>query len=397
MVSNYCKTIFTSLTFLTTSFTTFTAANAHAATSDLTTRQAFVRSCAALPQIPSALKTNQERQAYAICHDVALTKNIITFAKSLESRFKRSEQTMPVPVINLVLQTQLIKMRNELRNSRTALEKIQLKNGEGLLIKPAEWQLDLDSDGAINTWEKYFFAIPKPGNQAFDFRMPSDDPHYYDSEYQLDAQIRLDQSDVLWALSYHYFAEGLVEILLSYRLTDLEFSEHMIELRDPAGMKRAGDLITKGLKISDALRVSVLAETDDDQEWINNPSQKNTVFPIRLDDDDFQVWKTMLGHLIPLFEGKTVLAKDSKAAGPIASAAGFCGEGKGLSVPHFFNNPARYPLELMNPEKRNLNCLKVDSNHPASGLFDFLEHYNGLAEKRGNSPMKFLRHFFWVN
>lgn len=366
-------------------------------TPDLSSSKGFASTCASLPKSVGQLRSNAERQAFAICRDVALVQQVTTFMQTEEKKWRAHSDLPKKNSLNKLIRLQLSHMRNELRASRLALEAVTLKEEKGLLLAPAQWQVDLNSDGELTTWERYFFAIPKPTIAPFGFRMPSHDPDYYAKDYQLNAQIRVDQSDVLWALSYHCFAESLVEIVLSYQLNDTRFHEKTIELRDPAGMKRAGQLLTKGLKISEQLRTSVLAETDSDQEWIANPKQKNSVFPQPLDDEDFQVWQSVLQHLIPLFEGKTVLAGDRKAGGFIAATAKLCPAGQGLSVPQFFNHPPRYPISQFQQNRYQDLCVPVNRQHKASGLLAFLEHYNLETARRGGDPMIYMRHFFWVN
>ena len=134
-----------------------------------------------------------------------------------------------------------------------------------------------------------------------------------------------------------------------------------------------------------------------DQEWIANPKQKNSMFPQPLDNEDFQVWQSVLQHLIPLFEGKTVLAGDRKAGGFIAATAKLCPAGQGLSVPQFFNHPPRYPISQFQQNRCQDLCVAVNRQHKASGLLAFLEHYNLETARRGGDPMIYMRHFFWVN
>ncbi|QBE64942.1 hypothetical protein [Pseudoduganella lutea] len=119
--------------------------------------------------------------------------------------------------------------------------------------------------------------------------MPSEDEDYYAREYNLDATVRIDQTDILWGLSYHYYVEALVEVLLSYQYQrDAGTrSDQVIRLAHPENMRRARDLIVTGLKTSEKMRLSAMAETDDDMEWLGNPRQAGSAFPVPLDDADF--------------------------------------------------------------------------------------------------------------
>ncbi len=373
-----------------------TAAVAAPSEPDLSSVEGFAATCAALPRAAAQLKTVQQRQAFAICRDVELVQDIATFMASAEQKYKGAEK-MPDALVKQIVRDKLTHVRDELRTVRLVLEKLKLGKHDGLLIVPANWQLDLNGDAEIKTWERYFFAIPKRGHRPFRFSMPNNEPAYYQDEYQLDASVRIDQSDIAWTLSYHYFAEALVETVLSYTLNSQAFGPHAIELVDPAGMKRANRLMVRGFQTSEAMRRAVLAEKDDDHEWIANINQKSSVFPLPLDEQDFKVWGTVLGYVIPLFEGKTLLVPDPKAGGLLGSASKICAEGQGLNVTRFYRNPPRYPLEQINQDYFSSMCERVDKAHPASGLFTFMLSYGQRAENQQGAGMLFLRHLLWVN
>jgi len=363
---------------------------------DLSTEALFRDSCAALPRTAAALSTSAQRQAFAICRDVELVQNISTFLVQAEKKYKGAEKLSDAAAKEM-LRAQLTHMRDELRSVRLVLEKLKLGKDDGLTIKPAAWQLDLNGDAETKTWEKYFFAIPKRGHRPMRLGMPSNEPDYYQAEYQLDAAVHIDQSDIAWALSYHYFAEALVETVLSYTLNEQSMQRHAIELVDPAGMKRANALMVRGFKTSEAMRRSVLAEKDDHLEWIGNVSQKSSVFPLPLDGEDFKVWGTVMGYVIPLFEGRTLLVPNPKAGGMLGFASKMCPSGQGLNVTRFYSKPPRYPVEQFNQDYVSSLCERVDKAHPASGLFDFMLAYGQRAESEQGAGMLFLRQLLWVN
>jgi hypothetical protein len=363
---------------------------------DLASGEGFRATCAALPRAAAALKTNGQRQAFAICRDVELVRNVTSFVTSAERKFSGAEKLSDAE-IKQQLRAQLTHMRDELRTVRWVLEKLKLGKNDGLLITPATWQLDLNGDAETKTWERYFFAIPQRGHQALRFGLPNNDPDYYKNEYQLDASVRIDQSDIAWTLSYHYFAESLMETVLAYTLNSQNFGRHAIELVDASGMKRANQLMVRGFQTSEAMRRAVLAEKDDDHEWIGNANQKSSVFPLPLDAEDFKVWGTALGFVTPLFEGKTLLVPDPKAGGLLGSASKVCPAGYGLNVTRFYNNPPRYPMEQIDQAFFSRMCERVDKAHPASGLFDFIVAYGQRAENETGAGMQFLRQLLWVN
>ena len=240
-----------------------------------------------------------------------------------------------------------------------------------------------------------FFAIPKRGAQEFKFGMPSNDMAYYEEQYQLDASFRVDQSDVLWALSYHQFAEGLIELVLAHQINFSSAEKGFLELRDPLALLRAHQLIGAGIANSSALRRSLLAETDDKDEWIANPLQKNSVFPMELTQQSFDTWERFLNELAPLWAGKTLLVVDEKAGGLLGELAKQCPKDSGFNVASMFKKPARYPGADGAMLK---SCARVDDKHPASGLITML---NQAIEEEGKNPqtpeLGFVRYLYWVN
>ena len=167
----------------------------------------------------------------------------------------------------------------------------------------------------------------------------------------------------------------------------------MVELRDPLALLRAHQLIGAGIANSSALRASLLTETDDQKEWIPNPQQKNTVFPLLLTQQSFDFWGRFLNEFALLWAGKTVLVVDEKAGGMLGDIAKQCPKGQGFDVAAMFNKPARYPLA----ENAMLKaCKPVDSRRPASGLITLLGQV--LENENPQSPeMSFVRYLYWVN
>ena len=359
---------------------------------DLATKEGLATTCAALPADSRALKNNAERQAFAVCNDIALLRQIIRWIKEGMKEFNRD----PNPdTLRTELRKKFTYVRDQLKKVRTLLASLKLTPGEGLMLAPGEWQLHLDGDGTIETWERFFFAFPQRGVHSFGFNMRSDDPPYYQQQYQLDARFKIDQSDVFWALAYHQFAEGLMELLLAHQVNFGAKGDESIELRDPAALLRSHLLILEGVASSRALRRSLLAETDDKDEWIPNPHQKYTVFPLELDQQAYDTWERFLLEFSPLWAGKTLLVVEQNAGGMLGEVAKRCPPGQGLNVATLFLKPARFPLAM---DAARSACVTVDSKHPASGLVTML---NQAAERGRANPQipewHFVRYLYWVN
>lgn len=359
---------------------------------DLSTKEGMVSTCAAIPADARALKNNAERQAFVVCRDIALLQQIIRWGKGMEKEFKRNSNP---DAFNIKLRKEFIYVRDQLKEVRGVLAKLKLKSDEGLMLTPGEWQLDLDGNGKIETWERFFFAIPKRGLQPVSFNMPSDNAEYYLTQYQLDARFRIDQSDVFWALAYHQFAEGLMEMLLAYDVNFKNSGDKGIELRDPAALIRFHQFVGDGIASSSTLRKSLLAETDDKDEWIPNPRQKNTAFPLELDQQAYDTWGRFLAEFIPLWEGKTLLVVERNAGGILGEVARLCPQGWGLNVALLYRKPPRFPLAK---DALQSACVRVDSEHPASGLTAMLSQAAERGRANPGSPeWQFVRYLYWVN
>lgn len=359
---------------------------AQAAQADFQTLQTMEATCAAIRH-PVAGMTPPQQQAYVICNDIGTVKQIATFFNDMTRRNQQAR--MSDREISLLVRSGLASVRDRLRQSRQVLERIQLGKEQGLLLKPGAWVMDLNSDGQISDWERDLFAIPA--------KVEGEDGHGASRGFNREATLRLDQSDIYWMLSYHYFLEAVPEILLSYGLEGEKFDSGNIVLVDPAGMKRARQLIVKGLQVSEKMRRAVLAETDDKDEWLPAPRQHDTVFPLALDDEDFAIWGEAMKHALSLFEGRTLLPLDPSTPSVFTPAARLCGEGEGVSIQAFFDNPPKRPLLDMSKGGLTTYCRKIDPSHPASGMLAFMRKYAERGQARAEVGMGFMRRLFWVN
>lgn len=359
---------------------------------DLTTSQGFAHTCAALrSRFPTG---NAQRQAAVICRDVALVQHVATFLR--KAREVDYGQRMAPDQVTARVRAELNHLRTQLGITRKVLEGIKLDR-DGLVLVPAQWQVDLDSNGTIEVWEKHFFAIPaRRSEETMSLRPPSNDIHYYEAQYDLSDRIRVDQTDIAWALSYHQFVESLVETVLAYtmRTTGPQWD---IVLRDRAALMRARQLLLSGLKTSDRVRELAQAETDDQEEWIPNPHQRHSAFPIALDEDDYVIWQTVVPEIARLFEGAAVLPGDSNASGLWGSLARLCPDGAGLNLSRIYTQPAP-SLTRIDQQVPALGwCDPVGPEHPASGLMPLIREYSSRMESGRASGMDFLKYLLWVN
>lgn len=368
---------------LTAACCTLLSAPLLAAEPSFLTTESVQATCAAQKR-PAAGMTLQEQQAFVICNDIALVRHVATFVHSGINRYEQEHPTDRE--ISFAIRAELTYIRDQLRKSRQMLERIQLgKSNAGIQLRPSQWEIDFNGNGEVERWERNFFVIPAK-KQAEGERTA-----------RMNSTIKLDQADIYWMLSYHYFMESVPEILLSYSLQSEKFDPDNIVLTDPSGMKRANQLMVQGMQVSEKMRRSLLAETDDELEWIPNTKQHNSAFPVALDDQDFLIWGKALSLAIPLFQGKTLLPVNDQVPAIFTEQARLCRTGEGINIQKFFMDPPKRPWRQYNEGGIQRYCQKVDSKRPASTMMTFLKSYAERGTEDAEVGMGFLRHLLWVN
>lgn len=367
-----------------------------AAAPDFTSAAGMARSCAGNLQAQPAA-TPQAQQAWVLCRDIATAKRLLRLADhySPQQQGQLSLQQLDQEGLRVAFAA----LRDEVRTTRRVLEKIVLRSkDDGLLLVPATWGSDLNGDGTLTPEEQYLFAIPKrpvagtPDGE--DRGADSRTQQYYQRHYQLEARFRVDQSDVQWLLGYHYFLEASAELSAAF---DNGPGTLALRVRDPAALRRAHGLLLAGVNSSEKLRQLVLAETDDEEEWIAHPGQRSSVFPETLSEPDFDAWKTLLGHILPVLEGKQLLAAPANASLFESLFSSICADKQGLNVASLFR---RQRNEVLVPESgpvRLAGCQPITARHPVSPLLRYLSGPVQRGMEHAPTGMAMLRKLFWVN
>jgi hypothetical protein len=166
---------------------------------------------------------------------------------------------------------------------------------------------------------------------------------------------RFDAADVSWLRAMVNFQRALINGVLAYDLgSALESAVRQREgprpivfrLRDRSRVQRARTLILAGLEESGREREQVLAETDDEREWLPNPRQKNHPLPFPVDEALFQTWEGVLSDLEGLVHSKQGLS--------VAELAQL-GEHRWVNPPKCFIDVGRLLSEpgdiVLNPER----------------------------------------------
>ena len=372
------------------------AGMAHAQAIDFASADGPERTCPRfLRTEPAKLRSDADRAAYAICNSIDLVREAASRFRTYQSEGQRNDNALVSD-----LRTRLERIAVRVRDSRLALEGIR-GPGPFFAIRPGDWAIDWDGDGRIEDHEKYLLWVPKRGATEFQpvHRFGSS-AAYHEAQF-VSPHIKLDRADALWAAAYLQFLEAALNLALSY---EVDFAQGFaIRLKDPGRItKIAYPRLLGGIRTSGLLRQALLKETDDDDEWIPNPKQTRTAFPLVMDAQTFDTWGELLGHMDKLFRGRTLLggAVSSQEFRNVRDlSGGICPPGQGIDVLSLFTNPIREPLK--DTEELKSRCAAPTAERPLTGLAAMIAE--SVRRNAGRTPGSFsgewmiLRHFYWVN
>lgn len=253
-------------------------------------------------------------------------------------------------------------------------------------------RMDLNADGKLaedeNLWRFVQAIIDPPGQ-----RDPwGQQDHFEGIEFEEDAPefvdpqaegfvLGLDTADAYWLRGYCNVMGGVADILLAYDGTELFnrtahlFFEnpttpypwlaktdaghngwfnandvldfvaliHLLNqpLRDAGRMENAHAHFKQVIAISRLNWNAILAETDDDHEWVPSPDQTG-VLPIRLTSDQIASWQTFLDEADRILDGETLLP--FWRGGP--AGLGSVHPTLGVNLKRVFTEPTAFDLML---------------------------------------------------
>lgn len=170
------------------------------------------------------------------------------------------------------------------------------------------WERDWNHSGEVDDSDRRLMQI----------EIDADGREYAENDPRRRPTFRFDVGDVHWARAMVAYQSAALELILAYKWTDLDkllmsamggrAPTIRIELGDPRRVARARELILAGLDASQKTREAYLAETDDDREWVPNPSQKNHPLPLPVDAALYETWRGVLDDLRGLVAGDTGLS-----------------------------------------------------------------------------------------
>lgn len=340
------------------------------------------------------LTRDEDKAAWAICAMVDTVRDAATWVRRMQV------------VQNATSPDNVQRVRDKLEQVLDRVDEIRrplegIRNSKALfVVRPGEWVIDWDGDGTVSAFERHLLWVPRRDVDKFaDSGAFASQASYYEHQFHSPA-IRVDQADVHWILAYLNFGQAAFNMVLSY---EIELAgDFRIRLRDAERVrKRAYPRLLEGLRQSGALRAALTKETDDDDEWIPNPKQRRTSFPLIMDVQTFTTWGALLGHMEKLFRGQTLLGgtvEQSMLQGVRDLTMGVCQPGEGINMRDLFLNP----LPELWGRNRGIaeRCVKPNAAVPFSGLAQMVAE---SARRNASTPGGFsgeamiLRHFMWVN
>lgn len=163
------------------------------------------------------------------------------------------------------------------------------------------WEYDWNHSGRVDDRDRMLLQIELDAEGQ---RIPRDDPRRKPT-------FRFDQGDIYWARAMVAFQRAVLNLAAAYRAPDFQELRRLkrdsvltIRMIDKTRVHKARDLILAGLRHADRSRELYLAETDDQGEWLPNPTQKNHPLPLPVDQALYDTWAGVLGDLQRLIMGE---------------------------------------------------------------------------------------------
>lgn len=253
-----------------------------------------------------ALKRNPENSRAAGISALALyRKTLHDFSSdvmTLASSFVASAFLRGNIVNNDFLTFMLDRADKRLADVDAALAIAGTDPGFTLDLCPACWEVDWNRSGELDDFDRRLLEIEldaqgQPLAQGDPRRRPT---------------FHFDVADVEWLRAMIHFQRALLAVGSAYDPNVTYASRNkeklILKLKDPPRLLVARDLALAGLVHAATCRRLVLAELDDDREWLPNPRQKSHAIPLEVDEALFDTWAGVLGDLHKLLKGEEGLS-----------------------------------------------------------------------------------------
>lgn len=223
-------------------------------------------------------------------HD--LTTDLLTFGSSV-----MASQIMRGNYINRdFLDFAVNRAEARLAEVDAALARAEEDPGFSLELCLACWEIDWNRNGEVDERDRHLLEIERGRDGEL---LPENDPLRRPT-------FRFDWADLYWLRAMVSFQRAALAIVSAY---EFRFQPRSLELklRDAKHMARARELLLTGLEQAQACRRAVLAEIDDDREWLPSPRQKSHAMPLPVDEALFDTWKDVLDDVEKLVRSEAGL------------------------------------------------------------------------------------------
>ena len=283
-----------------------------------------------------------------------------------------------------------------------ALAVAQKDPGFSLELCLACWEHDWNRNGEVDDRDRRLLEIEKDAELQ---PLPPDDPRRRPT-------FRFDVADVAWLRAMIHFQRAIIAVGGAYD-PNVTFASRnterlLLKLSDPTKLLAARDLALSGLTHAARCRELVLAELDDDREWLPNPRQKSHAMPLTVDDALFETWAGVLGDVEKLLRGQEGLSVaelvqlgDHRWETP---PGGFIDLGSLLTQPRdlTFAESELRPLRRETPGAVSEFLGRVlgpayKAQMPASPLINRLQRMRKEIDRGQDSMERKLRYLFWLN
>ncbi len=174
------------------------------------------------------------------------------------------------------------------------------------------WEVDWNHNGTVDEFDEHLMEVEQ---DAYEREYRQGDPRRRPT-------FRFDHGDVLWAKAFISFQRAAVDLIRAFDWTQMgymfrggifgsrgETPERIrFKLTSPELVASARQQILEGLDLSDAAREAYLKETDDDREWLPNPSQKDHPLPMPVDTALYNTWESVVDDVRRIVRGEEGLS-----------------------------------------------------------------------------------------
>lgn len=196
----------------------------------------------------------------------------------------------------------LTRLDGRLAEVDAALAKAETDPGFTLDLCLACWQVDWNRSGEVDRRDEKLLQIEldEKGEE-----LPEDDARRRPT-------FHFDHADVLWLRALVMFGRSATAFVQGWDPdvnTLLKTKDSLsVKVRDAKALEASRGHLLVGLGHARRCREAVLAETDDEREWLPNPKQRSHAMPLSVDAALFETWAGVLDDVEALVTGREGLS-----------------------------------------------------------------------------------------